>query len=61
MKIQLKYLLWWHLCTMEIITFRTMANKADVAVLRDIARLIMITVGIVAVLLEAVVMVRPSF
>lgn len=46
---------------MVIITFRTMANKADVAVLRDIARLIMITVGIVAVLLEAVVMVRPSF
>ena len=61
MKIQLKYLLWGHLCTMEIITFRTMANKADVAVLRDIARLIMITVGIVAVILEAVVMVRPSF
>ena len=46
---------------MEIITFRTMANKADVAVVSDIAGMIMITVGIVAVLLEAVVMVRPSF
>lgn len=31
------------------------------AVVRDIAGMIMITVGSVAVLLEAVVMVRPSF
>ena len=42
-KKQLYYLLCGQLCTMVIITFRTMANKADVAMVRDIAGMIMIT------------------